>query len=43
MEEIVNAYMEGNGSKSKSTKQTITTGLKRLEKILSKPFSLYFS
>ncbi len=38
MEEIVNAYMEGNGSKSKSTKQTITTGLKRLEKILSKPF-----
>ena len=38
MEEIVNYYMEGNGSKSKSTKQTITTGLKRLEKILSKPF-----
>ncbi len=38
MEEIVNSYMEGNGSKSKATKQTITTGLKRLEKILSKPF-----
>jgi len=38
MEEIVNSYLEGNGSKSKSTKQTITTGLKRLEKILSKSF-----
>jgi small-conductance mechanosensitive channel len=38
MDKIVNSYMEGNGSKSKSTKQTITTGLKRLEKILSKPF-----
>jgi len=38
MDEIVNSYMEGNGSKSKATKQTITTGLKRLEKILSKPF-----
>lgn len=38
MDEIIEDYLNNNGSKSASTKQTLLTGLKRLEKILEKPF-----
>ena len=38
MEKIIQEYLESNNSKSKSTKSTITQGLKRLEKILGKDF-----
>ena len=39
MEEIIEEYMQSNGSTSKSTRSTITQGFKRLEKILKKDFS----
>tara|TARA_E500000318_G_scaffold111859_1_gene132218 strand:- start:404 stop:1450 length:1047 start_codon:yes stop_codon:yes gene_type:complete len=38
MEEIINAYMDSNGSKSSSTRSTLKQGLKRLEKIFNKDF-----
>ena len=38
MDEIIEDYIKNNGSKSSSTKQTLLTGLKRLEKILEKSF-----
>ena len=38
MEEIINAYMDSNGSKSSSTRSTLKLGLKRLEKIFNKDF-----
>jgi len=38
MDEIIEDYISNNGSKSSSTKTTLLTGLKRLEKILEKPF-----
>ena len=38
MDEIIEDYINNNGSKSASTKQTLLTGLKRLEKVLEKNF-----
>jgi len=38
MDEILEDYMANNGSTSASTKKTLQTGLKRLEKILEKDF-----
>ena len=38
MEEIIEDYLNNNGSKSASTKTTLQTGLKRLEKVLEKDF-----
>lgn len=38
MEEIINSYMDSNGSKSASTRSTLKQGLKRLEKIFNKDF-----
>ena len=31
MEEIINAYMDSNGSKSSSTRSTLKQGLKRIK------------
>ena len=38
MDKIISLYLTENGSKSDCTKTTIKTGLKRLEKIIGKPF-----
>lgn len=37
MEDIINKYMEGNGSQSKATRTTMRSGLRRLERLLEKP------
>ena len=38
MDKVIDDYLASNNSTSKSTKSTITQGLKRLEKILGKEF-----